>query len=113
MVECMFCRIVSGEIPADIVYRSSSVIGFRDIHPQAPVHVLLVPTRHIPSIIDVNACDEALFTEIQKSVCKLSSELHLENGFRVVVNHGPDGGQTVSHLHFHLLGKRQMSWPPG
>ncbi|MFZ2956177.1 MAG: HIT domain-containing protein [Candidatus Ozemobacteraceae bacterium] len=109
----MFCRIIKGEIPSDIVYRDETVVAFRDVHPQAPVHVLVVPLRHIPDILDAGACDANLLVGVQKAVCTLASQLHLEKGFRLVINKGIEGGQTVSHLHFHLLGQRIMTWPPG
>ena len=94
---CLFCRIVSGEIPADRVYEDDDVVGFRDVAPRAPTHVLVIPRRHVS---DVHALADA-------------DAERLAGGYRIVTNSGPDSGQTVAHLHFHLLGGRPMSWPPG
>jgi histidine triad (HIT) family protein len=96
-----------------MVYRSDAVVAFRDLHPQAPVHILVVPTHHITDLTEPEATHPELLGAVFTAVQHLASELGLEQGFRVVVNCGPAGGQTVEHLHFHLLGKRQMGWPPG
>ncbi len=111
MEDCIFCRIVRGEIPSDKVYEDDRVLAFRDIEPQAPIHVLLVPKTHYASIMDI---DSDTFGYMQTITRKLASELGIaEKGFRVVINTGEDGQQSVKHLHFHILGGRSMQWPPG
>lgn len=111
MKDCIFCKIICGEIPSNKVYEDERVLAFRDIEPQAPVHVLLVPKQHYTSIMDVDA---ETFGYMQGIVKKLANELGIaEKGFRVVINTGEDGQQSVKHLHFHILGGRSMQWPPG
>lgn len=111
MEDCIFCKIIRGEIPSNKVYEDERVLAFRDIEPQAPVHVLLVPKQHFTSIMDVDA---DTFGYMQGIVRKLASDLGIaEKGFRVVINTGEDGQQSVKHLHFHILGGRSMQWPPG
>lgn len=111
MEDCIFCKIICGEIPSNKVYEDERVLAFRDIEPQAPVHVLLVPKQHFTSIMDVDA---DTFGYMQGIVKKLAGELGIaEKGFRVVINTGEDGQQSVKHLHFHILGGRSMQWPPG
>ncbi len=111
MEDCIFCKIIRGEIPSNKVYEDERVLAFRDIEPQAPVHVLLVPKQHFTSIMDVDA---DTFGYMQGIVKKLANELGIaEKGFRVVINTGEDGQQSVKHLHFHILGGRSMQWPPG
>ena len=102
MSDCVFCKIVSGEIPSNKVYEDDDILCFRDLDPQAPVHVLIIPKKHIVSLDDVT-----------EEVREIAETLGLENGYRLVNNCGEDGFQTVKHLHFHLLGKRKMTWPPG
>ncbi|HOT30267.1 MAG TPA: histidine triad nucleotide-binding protein [Candidatus Ozemobacteraceae bacterium] len=113
MDTCIFCRIAKGEIPADVVYQDADVVVFRDLHPQAPVHVLAVPRRHIASLVEPGAADGQVLAPVFRSIQQVASKLGLEQGFRVVTNHGEHGGQSVGHIHFHVLGKRQMQWPPG
>ena len=113
MKDCIFCRISKGEIPSDIVYRDETVVAFRDVNPQAPVHVLIVPIQHVPSLMEPAATDGKMLRAVYQTVQVLASKLGLENGFRVVANCGEEGGQSVQHIHFHLLGRRQMAWPPG
>ena len=115
MADCIFCRIAAKEIPAAAVYEDDAVIAFKDLEPQAPVHVLIIPKKHIGSLLGLTEEDNALIAHILVDVVpRLAKELGLaENGFRVVVNTGAEGGQTVGHLHFHLLGGRAMQWPPG
>ena len=114
MSDCLFCGIVEGTIKADIVYQNDLVVAFNDIGPKAPVHVLIVPRKHIVGVLDVTAEDGAVIAEIFQVAARLARELGIaDSGFRVVVNSGPDSGQSVFHLHYHLLGGRQMSWPPG
>ncbi|MBO0780786.1 MAG: histidine triad nucleotide-binding protein [Ktedonobacteraceae bacterium] len=113
MDNCLFCKIVAGEIPADIVYQDHDVLAFRDIHPQAPQHILIVPRRHIPSMADLTLEDSSVLARIFMTGARLARDLGLENGYRFVTNVGPDAGQSVLHLHFHLLGGRRLGWPPG
>ena len=113
MSDCIFCMIANKEIPSKIVYEDESILVFHDLEPQAPVHVLIIPKKHISSLDDVNAEDEELMGYLLGKVKDIARSLELENGYRLVNNCGEDGFQTVKHLHFHLLGKRKMSWPPG
>lgn len=115
MADCLFCKIAGGEIPSKFVYEDESVVAFRDINPQAPTHILIVPKKHIQSVADFQADDKDLAAHILIDVIpKLAKDFGVaENGFRVVVNTGEEGGQTVNHLHFHLMGGRSMTWPPG
>ncbi len=109
----IFKRIIDGEIPADLVYEDEVCIAFRDVRPQAPVHVLIIPRKEIPSVAQVEPEDEAILGRLIVVARKLGEELGLANGYRLVLNCGPDGGQTVDHLHVHLLGQRPLGWPPG
>jgi histidine triad (HIT) family protein len=114
MSDCLFCGIVEGTIKAKIVYQNDLVVAFNDIGPKAPVHVLIIPRKHIVGVLDVTLDDGAVIAEIFQVAARLARELGIaDSGFRVVVNSGPDSGQSVFHLHYHLLGGRQMSWPPG
>src|SRR5450759_1863010 len=111
---CLFCQIAAGVIPAKIVYSSPDVTAFRDINPQAPTHVLVIPNQHVESIADVgspNAQQLARLFDVVNEVARL--EGIATTGYRVVTNAGPDAGQTVSHVHFHVLGGRRLTWPPG
>lgn len=109
----IFKRIIDGEIPADIIYRDERCLAFRDVNPQAPVHVLVIPIQEIASVDELQDEDQELLGHIWLVIKRLAGELKLGTGYRVVVNCGPDGGQSVSHLHFHLLGGRALAWPPG
>ena len=109
----IFKRIIDGEIPADIVYEDEQCLAFRDISPQAPVHILVIPRKEIPSIDHLSDEDEHLVGHIYLVIKQIAAGEGLENGYRVIVNCGEEGGQTVDHLHFHLLGGRGLSWPPG
>lgn len=114
MNECIFCKIGAGKINADVVYQNQSVIAFRDINPQAPVHLLIVPKKHIRSVAELAAEDVSIIGEIHLAAQELSKKEKLDkDGFRIVTNVGKNGGQTVDHLHYHLLGGRTMTWPPG
>ena len=113
MAECIFCKIVSGEISSKKVYEDDKVLAFGDLNPQAPVHVLIIPKKHIKSLDDVSQEDVELLGHIQVVAGKLAKENNLPDGYRVVNNCGIDGGQTVAHLHYHLLGGRTFGWPPG
>ena len=112
--ECLFCRIVAGEIPAAKVHEDELIVAIRDLHPQAPVHLLLIPREHIASALDLTDDDAPLAGRLMAAAARLArSEGIADGGYRLVVNAGPDGGQTVGHLHVHLLGGRSMQWPPG
>jgi histidine triad (HIT) family protein len=114
MAECIFCRILRKEIPAEMVYEGSGVVAFKDIHPQAPVHVLIVPKKHVARLMDVCPGDADWMNEVCKAVQELARTFSVEsNGFRVVVNNGPNAGQAVDHLHYHFLAGRKLGWPPG
>ncbi len=114
MENCIFCKIASGEIPATIVYQDEDVVVFRDLHPQAPQHVLLIPRRHIASSTDLTEEDGPLLAHIYTTAKKVAQQLGVDqSGYRVITNVGPDAGQSVFHLHFHLLGGRELGWPPG
>jgi histidine triad (HIT) family protein len=114
MSDCLFCRIVKREIPASIVYEDDQVVAFNDINPQAPTHVLVVPKRHIASLNDLQAEDDQIVGEMVRRAAALAKERGLsERGFRAVFNTNRDAGQTVFHIHLHLLGGRPMTWPPG
>ncbi len=113
MGDCIFCKIANKEIPSDVVYEDDRIVCFRDLEPQAPVHVLMIPKKHIASMDDVTEEDQALLGYLLAKVKDIAAKLGLENGYRLVNNCGEDGFQTVKHLHFHLLGKRKLTWPPG
>lgn len=104
MSDCIFCRILAGEIPAQRVYEDEDMLAFRDIHPKAPVHVLVVPRKHIASLREAEADDAALLGRMTLALPRIAHELGLEQGFRTIVNTGPGGGQEVFHLHYHILG---------
>ena len=112
MEDCIFCKIAKGQIPSKIAYEDENVIAFYDQDPQAPVHVLVIPKEHIASAMEVTPENSGLIARVWEAIPKIAADLGLENGFRVVNNCGKDGMQTVQHLHFHLLGKKQMGWPP-
>jgi histidine triad (HIT) family protein len=114
MADCLFCSIIEGKIKGDIVYQDETVLAFSDIRPEAPVHVLIVPRKHIASVSDLGPDDVPVVGAIFMVAAKLAKELGIaESGYRVVVNNGADAGQSVFHLHYHLLGGRPMRWPPG
>ncbi len=114
MTGCLFCRIVAGEVPATIVYQDDKLIAFKDINPQAPGHVLVIPRRHIASLNDLTATDDALVGEMIRRAAVLAGEMGFtERGYRTVFNTNADAGQTVFHIHLHVLGGRRMTWPPG
>lgn len=114
MDECIFCKIARGEIPSKKVYEDESVLAFHDIDGKAPVHVLVIPKKHISNIISLEEADRPLQNHIFDVIKKVAEDMGVsESGFRVVANTGVDGGQTVGHLHFHILGGRSLQWPPG
>ena len=111
--DCVFCRIIAGEIPAERLHDDDQVIAIRDINPQAPTHILIVPKRHIVSLMDAEGTPN-LYARIVEVARTLAQRLGVaDRGFRLLVNTGPEGGQAVPHVHFHLLGGRMMDWPPG
>ena len=114
MTDCLFCKIVNREIPASIVYEDERVLAFNDINPQAPTHVLIVPKRHIASLNELGAEDDQLVGEMVRRAAAIAKERGIAaGGYRTVFNTNRDAGQTVFHIHLHLLGGRSMAWPPG
>lgn len=113
MADCIFCMIANKDIPSKVAYEDEKIMVFHDLEPQAPVHVLIIPKKHIASLDDLSEEDTQLMGYVMLKVKDIAQELGLENGYRLVNNCGEDGMQTVKHLHFHLLGKRKMIWPPG
>jgi histidine triad (HIT) family protein len=110
--DCLFCRVAAGEIPSDLVFEDEAVMVFRDINPRAPTHVLAIPRRHLDSIADLTDTDGDLLAALFSALRRVADEAGLK-GYRIVSNVGAESGQSVFHLHFHLLGGRPMSWPPG
>ena len=113
MSDCIFCKIAAGEIPSRKAYEDETVLAFYDLEPQAPVHVLVIPKAHIQSAAAVTPENSAVVAHIFEVIAKVADELGLKEGFRVVTNSGVSAGQSVPHLHFHLLGGRDFTWPPG
>ncbi len=112
MDDCLFCKIINGEIPSDFVYEDDKIVVFKDLNPQAPVHLLLIPRQHIQSTDDIDLSNSYLIGHIFEVAKELAKD-NLESGYRIVNNCKEEGGQSVNHIHFHLLGGRQMLWPPG
>lgn len=110
MADCIFCKIASGEIKGNVVYQDEDVTAFRDLNPQAPTHVLVIPNRHVASAAELD--DPDLSLRLLHAARTVAQQEHLDNGWRLLTNVGPDSGQTVFHLHWHLLGGRKMGWPP-
>ncbi len=114
MDDCIFCKIAEGVIPSKKAYEDDRVLAFYDISPQAPVHVLVIPKKHLTSMLDLTCADDDLLGHMFRTAQKLARDLGVEkDGFRLVFNTGTNGGQTVPHLHMHLLGGRELGWPPG
>ncbi len=113
MDNCIFCKIINGEIPSNKVYEDEKILAFHDLEPQAPVHVLIIPKSHLKSLNDISDSNENEIGHLMGKIKKIAELLELDNGYRLISNCGEDGLQTVGHLHFHLLGKRKMTWPPG
>jgi histidine triad (HIT) family protein len=111
--ETIFSKIIRREIPASIVYEDDLALAFKDVNPQAPVHILLIPKKPIPKLADATPEDQAVLGHLLLTAKRVAQEAGLTDGYRVVINTGNDGGQTVYHLHLHILGGRQMAWPPG
>ena len=109
--DCIFCKIVNREIPSEFVYSDENVVAFRDVNPQAPVHILVIPKKHYASASAVK--DDSVWSNLMSSTVKIAEQLELDNGYRMVINTGEQGGQTVPHLHLHLLAGRNLGWPPG
>ena len=112
-MDCLFCKIAGGDIPADKVYEDEEILVFRDIAPQAPVHLLAIPKAHIQSAAQIDQGNAGIIAHLFATLAKIAAQQKLEDGFRIVANCGRDGGQTVGHLHFHLLAGRALGWPPG
>ena len=111
---CLFCRMIAGEIPGDFIHQDDHCVVLRDINPQAPTHVLVIPREHLDSLDDASQKDEALLGHLLRVAARVANdEGHAENGYRTVINTGAGAGQSVFHLHLHLLGGRPMAWPPG
>ena len=113
MADCLFCKIVAGEIPSAKVYEDDYVYAFKDIDPKAPFHAIVIPKEHIASADDITSENSVLIAKVFEAIAKIAKQENLENGYRVVNNCGSDGGQTVHHIHFHLLARRNLAWPPG
>lgn len=114
MSDCIFCKIAEKKIPAKIVYEDTEAIAFEDINPQAPVHTLVIPKKHIPTLLDLREEDNNLIGHLIKVANKVATDKGIaERGFRIVTNCNPESGQTVYHIHLHILGGRRMNWPPG
>ena len=111
--DCLFCRVVAGDVPADVVHETERTLAFRDIGPQAPVHVLVVPKEHHADVAAVVDTDRDLAAEVLATAVAVARQEGLDGGYRLVANTGDDGGQTVHHLHVHVLGGRGLGWPPG
>ncbi len=111
--DCLFCRIVAGTIPAQRLYEDEHTLAFADIHPQAPTHLLIIPKQHVDSMADATEADTPVLGHLLAVAAQLARSQKLDKGYRVVLNTGDEGGQTVHHLHLHLLGGRSMTWPPG
>ena len=113
MSDCLFCKIVSGKIPSTKIYEDEYVYAFCDIDPKATFHAIVIPKEHISSADEINVENSALIGKVFEAIAKISKQENLEKGYRVVNNCGEDGGQTVHHIHFHLLARRNLAWPPG
>lgn len=113
MSDCLFCKISNGEIPVDVVLETDDVMAFRDIDPQAPTHVLVIPRQHFDNVADLTREDPELSARVLGATSEVAQLETLDHGYRVVTNVGSDGGQSVRHVHFHVLGGRGLTWPPG
>ncbi len=113
MSDCLFCKIAAGEIPSTKVYENEYVYAFKDIDPQAPFHVIVIPKKHIASADMINAENSIEVARVFEAIAEIAKQEKLDGGYRVVNNCGKDGGQTVGHIHFHLLARRNLAWPPG
>lgn len=112
-MDCLFCKIAAGEIPSKKLFEDDELLAFYDVSPQAPIHFLVIPKAHIASANDITAQNSAVIARVYEVIATLAKELKLAGGYRVVTNCGEHGGQTVNHLHFHVLAGRSLAWPPG
>lgn len=112
-MDCVFCKIISGDIPSSKVYEDEWVVAFKDLEPQAPVHVLIVPKEHIASAAEITAENSLLIAKVFEAAAKIAKEMDLKDGFRIVNNCGEKAGQTVMHIHFHMMAGREFTWPAG
>ena len=114
MTDCLFCKLVNGEIPTKVVFESDTVFAFEDIEPQAPHHVLIIPKKHISTLNDLSAEDSSLVSDLVLTATQIAKKLKIdESGYRMLFNCNEEGGQEIYHIHLHLLGGRKMTWPPG
>lgn len=113
MSDCLFCKIIAGEIPADKVYEDDEVLAFRDIAPQAPTHILIVPKKHYSDLSEIDQQDDLLIGKMVRTGAELAAQEGLDGGYRIIFNNGPEGGQVVFHIHMHVLGGRQLRGPLG
>ncbi len=112
-MNCIFCKIVNKQIPSEIIYEDEKILMFKDLNPKAPVHVLVIPKEHITSANEITDTNCNIVAHIFKKIADIGTKLNLQKGFRIVNNCGENGGQSVNHLHFHVLGGRELGWPPG
>ena len=110
---CLFCKIVAREIPSEIIYEDEHALAFRDVRPVAPTHVLVIPKKHVVALSDTTEADDAMLGQLMSAARKVAKQENLASGFRLVINNGPDAGQSVFHVHMHVLGGRALAWPPG
>ena len=113
MVDCIFCKIIARKVPSEIIYEDDLTVVFKDVNPQAPTHLLIVPKKHVAGLSACGADDTALLGHIQQVAAAVAGKADVASGYRLVTNNGRDAGQSVDHLHYHLLGGRCMQWPPG
>jgi histidine triad (HIT) family protein len=113
MADCLFCRILSGEIPSKKVYEDEHVYAFEDVNPQAPTHILIIPKKHVAGLKEATAAEAELIGQCHLAAAKIARDRNIEDGYRTVLNEGPGSGQSVFHMHVHLLGGRKLTWPPG
>jgi histidine triad (HIT) family protein len=112
-MSCVFCKIAAGEIPASKIFEDERAVAFQDLHAQAPTHFLVIPKEHIESLAEIAPGQEALLGHLTATAARIAAQMNLTDGYRVVMNTGSNGGQTVPHLHLHVLGGRKLNWPPG
>ncbi|MEA3500429.1 MAG: histidine triad nucleotide-binding protein [Candidatus Marinimicrobia bacterium] len=113
MTNCIFCKIIKGEIESDIVFENDKLIAFKDLNPQAPIHILIIPKKHISRIENLEKNDSSLMGDLVFAAKQIAEKMNVKNGYRLVFNNGPNGGQEVEHIHLHLLAGRKFTWPAG
>ena len=113
MSDCLFCKIASGQIPAKIVFQDDNVVAFEDINPQSPVHIIIIPRKHISTVLDITQSDLDIMGYLYLVAGKIATDMSIDDGFRLVVNCGKSAGQEIQHIHMHMLGGRLFGWPPG